>query len=162
MSETLKNFCRVSNEPDTITIYWDTYLCLFIETYLYCMGEYLYGDIHPFWASQVALVIKNLPANAGDAGDPGSIPGLGRCPAGGQGNPLQYSCLENLMDRGTWQVPKSQTRFSMHAYLVHFRGISNILDTTKKGLGRFFFSKHNLSLTQESFTHEHYSEHPDP
>ena len=45
-------------------------------------------------------VVKNLPANAGDAGDTGSISGLGRSPGGGHGNPLQYSCLENLMDRG--------------------------------------------------------------
>ena len=42
------------------------------------------------------------PANAGDTGDVGLIPGLGRSPAGGNGNPLQYSCLENSMDRGTW------------------------------------------------------------
>ena len=51
------------------------------------------------------LVIKNLPANAGDIRDTGSIPGSGRSPGGGHGNPLQYSCLENPMDRGasrTW------------------------------------------------------------
>ena len=47
------------------------------------------------WASQVALVVKNPPANAGDVRDLGSIPGLGRPPGGGHGNPLQYSCLEN-------------------------------------------------------------------
>ena len=52
--------------------------------------------------SQVALVVKNLPANAGDVIDAGSIPGLGRSPGGGHGNPLQYSCLENPMDRGAW------------------------------------------------------------
>ena len=46
-------------------------------------------------------VVKNLPANAGDAG---SVPGLGRSPSEGNGNPLQYSCLENFMDRGTWQA----------------------------------------------------------
>ena len=45
--------------------------------------------------SQVVLVIKNLPANAGDIRDVGSIPGSGRSPGGGHGNPLQYSCLEN-------------------------------------------------------------------
>ena len=50
-------------------------------------------------ASQVVLVIKNLPANAGDVRDMGSIPGSGRSPGGGQGIPLQYSCLENPMDR---------------------------------------------------------------
>ena len=55
-------------------------------------------------ASQVALVVKNLPSNAGDVRDMGSIPGLGRSPGGGNGNPLQYSCLENPMDRGAWQA----------------------------------------------------------
>ena len=65
-------------------------------------------------ASQVMLVIKNLPANAGDRRDMGSIPGLGRSPGGGYGNPLQNSCLENPKDRGAWQatvhtVAKSQT-----------------------------------------------------
>ena len=54
------------------------------------------------WASQVALVVKNLPANAGDTGYGGSIPELGRSPGRGHGNPLQYSYLENSMDRGAW------------------------------------------------------------
>ena len=44
-------------------------------------------------------MLKNLPDNAGDTGDAGSIPGLGRSPAEGNGNPLQYSCLENPMDK---------------------------------------------------------------
>ena len=48
-----------------------------------------------------ALVVKNLPASAGDIRDLGSIPGSGRSPGGGSGNPLQYSCLENSMDKGT-------------------------------------------------------------
>ena len=48
-------------------------------------------------------VVKNPPANAGDAGDMGSIPGLGRSPGEGNGNPLQYSCWENPMDREAWQ-----------------------------------------------------------
>ena len=47
-------------------------------------------------------MVKNLPANAGDVRDVGSIPGSGRSPAGGHGNTLQYSCLEKLMDRGAW------------------------------------------------------------
>ena len=47
-------------------------------------------------------VVKNLPANAGDARDMGSIPGSGRSPGVGNGNPLQFSCLENSMDRGAW------------------------------------------------------------
>ena len=73
------------------------------------MYEVLWG------ASQVVLVIKNPPANAGDIRDVGSIPGSGRSPGGGYGNPPQYSCLENPMDRGPWRatvhgVTKSQTR----------------------------------------------------
>ena len=51
-------------------------------------------------ASQGALLVKNLPANAGDPIDTGSIPGLGRSPGVGNGNPFQYSCLENPLDRG--------------------------------------------------------------
>ena len=52
--------------------------------------------------SKVALAVKNLPANAGDVRDVGSIPELGRSPGGGNGYPLQYSCLENPMDRRAW------------------------------------------------------------
>ena len=54
--------------------------------------------------SQVALVVKNLPANAGDIRDAGSIPGSGRSLGGGHDHLLQYSCLENPMDRGAWQA----------------------------------------------------------
>ena len=53
-------------------------------------------------ASQVALVVKNPSVNAGDIRDMGSAPGLERSPGGEHGNPLQYSCLENPMDRGAW------------------------------------------------------------
>ena len=49
-------------------------------------------------------MVKNLLAKAGDIRDEGSTPGLGRSPGGGQGNQLQYSCLENPMDRGAWQA----------------------------------------------------------
>ena len=67
--------------------------------------------------SQVVLVVKMLPVNIGDIRDTGLIPGLGRSPGGGHGNPLQYSCLENPMDRGTWWatvhgVTKSGTHWS--------------------------------------------------
>ena len=60
------------------------------------------------------LVVKNLTANVGDIKDAGSIPGLGRSSGGGHGNPLQYSRLENPIDRGAWwvavhRVAKSQT-----------------------------------------------------
>ena len=59
-------------------------------------------------------MVKNLPANAGDTRNTGSIPGMGRSPRGGHGDPLQYSCLEDPMDRGAWQaivhgVAKSRT-----------------------------------------------------
>ena len=65
----------------------------------------------------MTLVVKNPPGNAGDAGNVGLVPGLGRSPGGGNGNPLQSSSLENSMDRGAWQatiigVAKSQTQLS--------------------------------------------------
>jgi len=53
-------------------------------------------------ASQMVLVVKNLPANAGNTRDMSLIPGLGRSTGVGKGNPLQYSCLEKSMDRGAW------------------------------------------------------------
>ena len=71
-------------------------------------------------------MVKNLPAKAGDIREPGSIPGSGRSPGGGHGNPLQYSYMKNPMDRGAWRamvhrVAKSQTRLkqlSTHTYMV--------------------------------------------
>ena len=69
------------------------------------------GEKSPEWdlkiverASQVAVVVKNLPANAGDIRDAGLIPELGRSPGRGHSNSLQYSCLENPMDRGAWRA----------------------------------------------------------
>ena len=67
------------------------------------------------WASQAALVVKNLPANVRDIRDTRSIPGSERSPGGQHGDSLKYSSLENLMDRGAWQaavrvVAKSWTR----------------------------------------------------
>ena len=83
-------------------------------------------------ASPVVLVVKNLPTNAGDIRDLGSIPGSGTSPGGEHGNPLQYSCLENPMDRGTWQpavhsVAKSQTwlkQLSTHTPTIRVGGLS--------------------------------------
>ena len=66
-----------------------------IERYLGCLQS---GDCYPkSWASQVALVVKNLPAKAGEASDPDWIPGLGRSPGGGHGHSPQYSCLLLLL-----------------------------------------------------------------
>ena len=72
------------------------------------------------WASRGA-VVKNPPTSTGDTGDTGLIPGSGRSPGEGNGNPLQYSCLGNLMDRRAWQatahgVAKSRTRLSPRAH----------------------------------------------
>ena len=75
------------------------------------------------WASQVALVVKNPPASSGNTRDIGSVPQWGGSPRGGPGNPLQYFCLENPMDRGAWwatvhSVAKNWTRLkqlSTHA-----------------------------------------------
>ena len=69
----------------------------------------------------MALVVKNLPANAGAIRDAGSIPGLERSPGGGQSNPLQYSCLDNPVDRGAWWacvhgVINRQTWLSAHMH----------------------------------------------
>ena len=73
------------------------------------------GDINLILRFPSGSVLKNPPANAGAAGDMGSIPGLGRFPGGGNGNPLQCSCLENPRDGGAWWaavygVAQSQTR----------------------------------------------------
>ena len=62
----------------------------------------LVQSLAPKRASQVVLVAKNPLANAEDVRDAGQIPGWGRSPGGGHNNPLQYSCLENPMDRGAW------------------------------------------------------------
>ena len=73
------------------------------------------------WGFPGGAVVKNLPANAGDMS---SIPGSGRSPGGENGNPLQYSCLENSMDRGAWQATvyeptKSWTRLSTHPQITY-------------------------------------------
>ena len=90
--------------------------------------KWLSSSSKPFsWTSQVVVVVKNLPANAGELRDMGSIPELGRSPGGGHGNPLQYSCLENPKDRGAWRatvhrVAKNQTQLkplsTMHTHAV--------------------------------------------
>ena len=87
-------------------------------------NKQLSGWVCILWASQVALVVKKPPANTGDIRDVVSIPGLERSPGVEHGNPLQYSCLENRMDRWAWgatvhRVAKSGTQLkwlSMHTH----------------------------------------------
>ena len=87
-------------------IYIHSFLKIFLSTMAYHRILSIVG---------VVLMVKNLPANAGDIRDAGSIPGSGRPPGGQHDNPLQYSCLENPTDRGVWQamvhrVAKSRTQ----------------------------------------------------
>ena len=96
-------------------------------------------------ASQVALVVKNPPASAGDRRDVGLRPGSGGSPGEGHGIPLQYSCLENPMDRGAWQatvyrVAKSQTWLNRLSTL----GIGRASGPSKKGFLPFI-STHSCS-----------------
>ena len=80
------------------------------------LDQFKYGlSIDDNGASEVSPVVKNQPANEGDIRDLGSIPGSGRCPGEGHSNPIQYSCLDNPLDRGAWRgivhrFAKSQTR----------------------------------------------------
>ena len=98
-------------------LYIDTYGRYHI--YEFIIYQYLSLYIHNHRLS-LPPVVKNLPANAGDVRNLGSIPGSGRCPVGGHSSPLQYSHLENPIDRGAWQTTvQSWTRLSalapMHA-----------------------------------------------
>ena len=83
--------------------------------------SYPYQDNPSVWGLPGGAVVKNLPANTGDARDTGSIPGSGRSPGVGNGNPHHYSCLGNFMDKGSWWttvhgVAKSQTQLSAAAH----------------------------------------------
>ena len=84
--------------------------------------HYLY--LATYWASQVALVVKNPPASAGDTRDVGLIPGSGRSTGVGNSTPVQHSCLANFTDRGVWQAA------------VH--GVENDLDMTEQSIWRHF------------------------
>ena len=80
-----------------------------------CVCVCVCARAHARASPQVALVVKNPLANTGDVRDVGLIPGSGRFPGEGHGNPLQYSCLENPMDKGAWRatvhrVAESRTR----------------------------------------------------
>ena len=102
----------------------------------YSLKDHLGTFMNHLWASQMVLLVKNLPANAGDTG---LIPGSGRCPGGGHGTLLQYPSLENPMDRGAWQatvhrVKKSQTQLkqlSTHTCIQFFLNFSSREDMKK-------------------------------
>ena len=88
-----------------------------MKQYLYRPNLKIINYIYEIGGSPGDIVVKNLPANAGNTRDAGLIPGSGRFPGGGHGNPLQYSCLENPMDRRAWRatvhgVAKNWTRMS--------------------------------------------------
>ena len=93
-------------------------------------------------ASNVVLVVKNQPASAGDIRDTGSIPGLGRSPGKGNGNPFQYSCLGNPMDRGAWWatvhgVANSRTQQHIHAAGIMAMASSSHQRALERGISYF-------------------------
>ena len=107
-------------------------------------------------ASQEALVVKNLPANVGDARDAGLIPGSGGSPGGGHGNPLQFSCLENPKDRGAWRATAhqimSQTQLkwlSIHACMHAVSGVPFCYKPTKIEDMKAEITKHKRSFSKD-------------
>ena len=103
----------------------------------------------PFCGFPGDSVVKKLPANAEDSWDAGSIPGLGRSPRVGNGNPLQYSCLENSMDRRAWwatvhRITKRQTWLSTHALLIPVQFNSLIPKTSVFSVAISCFTVSNL------------------
>ena len=99
-------------------------------------------------------MVKSLPAKAGDAGDTGSIPGSGRSPGGGNGNPLQHSHLENPMDRGAWRgivhgVAKNRTWLRNGARMLENLVLGVVLQTQASPEG-WESNKHNPFLTEEA------------
>ena len=103
-------------------------------------------------------MVKNLSANTGDIRDVGWISGLGRSPGGGHGKPLQYSCLENLMDRGAWQLAVlgshragyNRSKIAAHvcrqlrSHLLHVAQRSQKKETRNDSLTAMNFPPHHL------------------
>ena len=89
-------------------------------------------------------VVKNPPAKAGDTGDAGSVPVLGRCPGGGNGKPLQYSCLENSMDRGARQAvvhgveKESDMTEQSNNSNNWYKGMKSFFSSGISGISRFY------------------------
>ena len=84
------------------------------------------------WGFPCDALVKNLPANAGDVRDSSSIPGLGRCPGGGKGNLLQYSCLGNPLDGGVWRATvhgdgKNQTQRCAHTRVLYMNNLNSTI-----------------------------------
>ena len=103
LAQTHVHWVRYGEIKALVHCYWE---CKMVQPFGNLYGSSL--------VSQVVLVVKNSPSNAGDVSYVGSIPGSRRSPEGGHGNPLQYSCLNNPKDRGAWRatlhrVAKSQT-----------------------------------------------------
>ena len=100
-------------------------------------------------------MVKNLPA---DAGDGGSIPGWGRSPGEGNGYPLQYSCLENPIDRGTWQatvrgVTESQTRLSTHTHTHTHTHNKHLKTSVALSIRHLYFSFTGLGSSSALLQH---------
>ena len=115
--------------------------------------------VPPTGASQTALVVKNPPASAGDTRDLGLIPGSGRSPREGKGNPLQNSCLENPMDRGAWRatvhsVSRSWTDVTKHIPPLPPMGL-NLRDKWCV-LAQFLKSSFQLTLILYLLTNWHF------
>ena len=100
----------------------DLFLLLWLVSGCFCFWffiRFICVCLFVCWGFPGGAVVRNLPANAGDAGDSSLIPGSGRSPKVGNGNPLQCSCIENSMDRGTWLatvhgIAKSWTWLNTH------------------------------------------------
>ena len=93
------------------------------------LESWILGVLSPVpGTSPMAQVVKNPPASAGDARDVGSIPGWGRCPGEGNSNPLQYSCLENPTDRGSWRPTVHGVARVRHDWVhMHISNLSMVL-----------------------------------
>ena len=104
----------IRNLKDNRILFFKLHLFIYLwSCHVACKLLHLLPVMATFCASQMALVVKNLPVNAGDVRDVGSIPGSGRSPGVGNGNPLQYSWLENPIDK------RSLSRYSPWGLTVH-------------------------------------------
>ena len=103
----------------------------------------------------MALEVKNLPANAGDVRGGGSVPGSGRSPGGGDGNPLQYSCLKNPIDRAVWPIPSIGLQIVRHDWssLAHIFALNSaaVHKTTLTSDIKFKFRGSQTILKFDSF-----------